>query len=145
MSAKALCAIFDDGTLRAYQIDMFSNGHIAQAASLNLNGIPQALAVQPNSERVYVVTSTGVTGFSIDPNAGTLSPINSATIAMADIDGIYIEPSGNFLYVTTSPQGSTGGVYGYSIAPDGSLAILGTAPLVLSMQPTSMAFKSLVQ
>jgi 6-phosphogluconolactonase (cycloisomerase 2 family) len=145
MSAKTLCAIFDDGTLRSYQIDMFSNGHIAQAASVNLNGIPQALAVQPNSERVYVVTSAGITGFSIDPNAGTLSPINSATIAMADMNGIHVEPSGNFLYVTTSPQGSTGGVYGYSIAPDGSLATLGTAPLVLSMQPTSMAFKSLVQ
>jgi 6-phosphogluconolactonase (cycloisomerase 2 family) len=145
MSAKTLCAIFDDGTLRAYQIDMFSNGHIAQAAPVTLSGLPQALAVQPNAERVYVATSTGIRGFSIDPNTGHLSPINAATITMADTNGIYIEPSGKFLYTTTNPQGSTGGVYGYSIAPDGSLAPLGTTPLVLSIQPTSMAFKSIIQ
>jgi 6-phosphogluconolactonase (cycloisomerase 2 family) len=145
MSAKILWAVFDDGTLRAYQIDMFSNGHIAQAASVNLSGMPQALAVQPNSERVYVATSSGIAGFSINPNTGNLSPINAAAIAMANINEIYIEPSGKFLYIATNPQGSTGGVYGYSIAADGSLAPLGSNPLVLSMQPTSMAFKSIVR
>jgi len=145
MSARTLCAVFDDGTLHSYQIDMSSNGHIAQAASVNLNGIPQALAVQPNSERVYTATNSGVAGFSIDPNTGSLSPIAAATVTMADINGIYIEPSGTYLYVTTNPQGSTGGVYGYSIAASGSLAPLGATPLVLSMQPTSMAFKSIVQ
>lgn len=145
MSAKTLCAIFDDSTLRAYQIDMFSNGHIAQAASVTLNGIPQGLAVQPNAERVYVATNTGIAGFSISPNSGGLSPITAATITMADINGIYIEPSGKFLYITTSPEGSTGGVYGYSIEADGVLTPLGTTPLVPSLQPTSMAFKSIVQ
>lgn len=145
MTAKVLCAIFDDNTLRTYQIDMFSNGHIAQIASVTLNGTPQALAIQPNAERVYIATNSGIEGFSIDPSTANLNQISGATIASANLNGIYVEPAGKFLYITTNPQGSSGGVYGYSIAPDGSLVSLGTTPLVLSLQPTSMAFKSIVQ
>lgn len=144
MSAKVLSGIFDDGTLRAYQIDMYSSGHIAQAATVTLSGTPQALAMQPNAERVYVATNGGVQGFTIDPSTGKLNPISGATIGKTDLNGIYIEPAGKFLYITTSPQGSPGGVYGYSIAADGALSALAATPLVPSMQPASMAFKSIV-
>src|SRR5262249_10854101 len=106
-----------------------------------LAGQPSGLTVEPTGKYVYVSTSTGVSALSISPSSGTLSsiPLNP-TITLPNARGVYAEPSGHYLYLTTGASGVPGAVFVYSIASDGNLTAVASQPLATPNLPSSMAF-----
>jgi 6-phosphogluconolactonase (cycloisomerase 2 family) len=135
-----------DQTLRSYAIDYYSGGHIAKAYSVPLAGSPTGLAVDPRGQFVYTSDSTGVNAFSVNAANGALTPVAlSPAITTPNINGVYAEPSGQYLYVTTGSTSLPGAVYGYAIGPMGNLTALPGNPVLTSIVPTSMAFADDIQ
>lgn len=133
-----LCA---DQTLRVFAIDYASGGHISQVASTSLSGQPVKLAVEPTGHFVYTTDSSGVSAFSVDALTGALSPVPlNPPITTANITGIYAEPAGQYLYVTTGATNSPGAVFGYTIGQDGNLSAISPNALATPLLPSSMAF-----
>src|SRR5215472_1775474 len=69
---------------------------------------------------------------------------SSPAISFSNCSGVWVEPSGKYLYATTSTSNS-GAIYGYQINADGSLTALASNALVSSNQPAAMTFKALIQ
>jgi len=136
-----LYVLCGDRTLRTFATDYASGGHIAQVASVPLPGQPSGAAVEPTGRFVYTSDSTGVSAFSADTQTGalTLLPL-TPTITLANITGIYVEPSGQYLYVTTGAQNVGGAVFAYSIGPNGNLTSVSAQPVASPVLPSSMAF-----
>src|SRR5581483_8310442 len=89
------------------------------------------IAVSQNDKFLYVATSTGIMGYTIDPTTGALSLIAGSPFA-ANISGVVLAaPASGFLYeiaqnTTSTP---THGTYGYSIDPTtGALTALSGSP-----------------
>jgi DNA-binding beta-propeller fold protein YncE len=115
-------------------------------ASAPLAGQPSGLAVEPNGQFVYTADSNDVSAFSVDPANGSLSPVTlSPAITLANITGVYVEPAGHYLYVTTGSQTVAGAVYGFSIGSNGNLTAVSAQPLATPKLPSSMAFKDDIQ
>jgi len=136
-----LYVLCDDSTLRAFAIDYFSGGHIAQVASVPLVGQPSGLAVEPTGRFVYTSDSTGVKAFSVDAQSGAFTSVAlNPAITLVNITGVFTEPAGQYLYVTTGAQNVAGAVFGYSISSTGNLTPLSTQPLASPLLPASMVF-----
>jgi 6-phosphogluconolactonase (cycloisomerase 2 family) len=137
-----LYVLCGDQTLRVFAIDYFSAGHIAQVASVPLNGQSSGLAVEPTGRFVYTSDSAGVSAFSVNSQTGALTsvPLNPA-ITLTNITGVYAEPAGQYLYVTTGAQNVAGAVFAYSISSSGNLLPVSTQPVATPTLPTSMVFK----
>jgi 6-phosphogluconolactonase len=129
-----------DQTLRVMKVDYFNLGALTQVASVQLGSLPTGLTVSPNGNFVYASESAGVSAFSVN-GAGALTsvPLNSA-ISLANINGVYAEPSGRFVYVTTGTQTVPGAVFGFTVNSDGTLTAISAQPLATPKLPTSMAF-----
>lgn len=138
-----LYVLCGDQTLRVFAIDYFSGGHIAQLSSTALAGQPVGLAAAPTGRFVYVADTSGLTAFSVNAQTGMLTAIPlSPAISPVNINGVYVEPSGKTLYVTTSTSKVGGSVLGFSIKPDGTLTALPGNPLATPNQPSSMVFSA---
>jgi 6-phosphogluconolactonase len=136
-----LYVLCSDQTLRAFAIDYNSGGHIAQVTSVPLAASPSGLAVEPKGQFVYTSDSIGVKAFSVDATSGALSPVTlNPAITFANITGVYAEPAGQYLYVTTGAQNVAGAVYAYSIGSTGNLTAISTQPVATPLLPSSMAF-----
>lgn len=141
-----LYVLCGDQTLRSYAIDYFSSGHISQVSSVPLAGLPTGLAVEASGKYVYTSDSTGVSAFSVDSITGALTPVAlNPAVTTANVNGVYAEPGGQYLYVTTGTQTTPGAVYGYSIGSGGNLTPLSGNPLLTAIVPTSMAFTDDIQ
>jgi 6-phosphogluconolactonase (cycloisomerase 2 family) len=141
-----LYVLSSDQMLRAFSIDYRSGGHLTSVASAPLAGRPASLAVEPNGQFVYTADSTGVSAFSVDPASGSLSPVTvSPAITFANITGVFVDPAGQYLYVTTGSQTVAGAVYGFSIGSNGNLTAVSAQPLATPKLPLSMAFKDEIQ
>jgi 6-phosphogluconolactonase (cycloisomerase 2 family) len=137
-----LYAVADDQTLQVYAVDYLSGGHIAKVASVNLSGQPAGVAAEPTGRYVYAADATGVKAFSLDMQSGALTPIPlSPAISLSNIAGVFIEPSGKFLYVITSTAG-VGAVFAYTINSDGTLTAVSATPVATPNQPSSMTFSA---
>jgi 6-phosphogluconolactonase len=136
-----LYVLCSDQTLRAFAIDYSSGGHIAQVTSVPLPGSPSGLSVEPKGQFVYTSDSTGVSAFSVNATSGALSPVTlNPASTLANITGIYAEPAGQYLYVTTGAQNVPGAVYAYSIGSTGNLTTVSSQPVATPVLPSSMAF-----
>jgi 6-phosphogluconolactonase (cycloisomerase 2 family) len=130
-----------DKTLRTYGVDYFSGGHIAKVSQVILSGQPVALAALPTGRFVYVADIGNISAFSVDPGSGALAPITmNPAIQLSPIVGLYAEPSGKFLYVTTNV-----GVFGYAINADGTLTPVSAGAVAASNHPSSMSFSVSLQ
>lgn len=131
--------------MRVFSIDYFSGGHIAQLTSTALAGLPVGIAVEPTDKFIYVADTSGLSAYSVNTQTGALTKIAlTPAIAPAGINGVYVEPSGKTLYVTTSIAGG-GSILGFTINTDGTLTALAGNPLATPNQPSSMVFSAVVQ
>lgn len=144
-NGEFLYVLCGDQTVRVFSIDYFSGGHIAQLTSTPLLGQPAGIAVDPTDQFVYVADSSGLSAFSVNTQTGVLTKITLApAIAPPGINGVYVEPSGKTLYVTTSTTGA-GSILGFTINNDGTLTALAGNPLATPNQPSSIVFSAVVQ
>jgi 6-phosphogluconolactonase (cycloisomerase 2 family) len=136
-----LYVLCGDDTLRVFAIDYASGGHIAQVANVPLTGQPSGLSVEPTGRFVYTSDSTGARAFSVNAKTGALTsvPLNPA-ITLANITGVYAEPAGRYLYVSTGAAKVPGAVFAYSINLDGTLTPVSPQPVATPTLPSSMVF-----
>jgi 6-phosphogluconolactonase (cycloisomerase 2 family) len=140
-----LYVIADDQTLQVYAVDYFSGGHLAKLTSVSLSGQPAGVAAEPAGRYVYAADATGVKAFSLSPQSGVLTAITlSPAISLSNVAGLYIDPTGKYLYVTTTTAGA-GAVFAYTINSDGTLTAISTSPLATPNQPSSMTFAATIQ
>ncbi len=103
-------------------------GLLTDSASASLTGTATTIAIDPSAHFVYAAGPAGLDAFSIDPQTLALSPISlSLSISLANATGVYIDPSGKFLYVPVS--GSVNALYLFTINNDGTLASAATNPV----------------
>jgi len=72
---------------------------------------PLSLASDPHNRFLYIANSFSISGYSIDPIAGTLSPLPSSPFSAPTPWAVAVHPSGKFLYAA----GGTSGVALYSL------------------------------
>jgi 6-phosphogluconolactonase (cycloisomerase 2 family) len=108
-----------DSTLSAYRIDgatglLTSNGTISVGDGI----YPGALATDPLHKFLYAgnLNNLSMSGFTIDPAAGTLSPLLNSPFSTQFPWAIAVHPSGKFLYVASGP----GNVLVYSLDASGT-------------------------
>lgn len=136
-----LYAVCSDHTLRVFGINYYSGGQITQVYSQGLAVQPTGLTVEPTGRFLYTSDGAGVSAFSVDPQTGALTAVSLIPpITLSNTMGIYAEPAGQYLYVTTSAQSGPGAVYGYVIQSDGTLTSMPANPLANPNLPTSMTF-----
>jgi hypothetical protein len=72
----------------------------------------------------------------VNAQSGALTPVPlSPVISLANIAGLYAEPSGKFLYITTDMA-----VFAYAINVDGTLAPVVPVAVATLNHPSSMSF-----
>lgn len=86
------------------------------------------LAVSQNDKYLYVATSMGIAGYSIDAGTGALTAINGSPFgASAGSASAVVAPASGFLYETVT--GSTAAISGYSIdSSTGALTAIAGSP-----------------
>jgi 6-phosphogluconolactonase (cycloisomerase 2 family) len=138
-----LYALCDDQTLRVFSIDYASAGHLTQISSVALAAQGVGVTAMSTGNLVYVATTAGVTGYSLNRSTGglTSAPLGSS-VNLSNANGIYSDPSGDFLYATTSTVGS-GAIYGYKVDRVGVLTALGA--VATPNQPSSMTFTTKIE
>ena len=109
----------DDSTLSAYRIDggtglLTSNG----TSSVGDRNYPGALATDPSQKFLYAgnLNNFSMSGFAIDPAAGTLAPLPNSPFSTQFPWAIAVHPSGKFLYVASGP----GSILVYSLDASGT-------------------------
>ncbi len=106
-----------DSTLSAYRIDG-STGVLTTNGTITLGdpNHPVALASDPLHKFLYAanLNNFSMSGFAIDPAAGTLAPLSGSPFSTQFPWAISVHPSSKFLYVASGP----GSVLVYSL--DGS-------------------------
>src|SRR5690242_16324606 len=89
------------------------------------------IAVSQDDKFLYVATSTGIMGYTIDASTGALTMIAGSPFAGTVPAFALVAPASGYLYETaqTSTGPSTTGIYGYSIdATTGALTPIAGAP-----------------
>lgn len=134
----------DDGKLHMF----WNNGQgtltdESDGTLLSMNTV--SVAVDPTSQFVYAAGPAGLNAFSIDMNAGTLTPISlNLGVSLQNATGVYIEPAGKYLYVSVS-SGTTNALYLFTINSDGTLTASTANPIATPNHATSMVFQATVQ
>jgi hypothetical protein len=73
--------------------------------------------------------------------SGALTPVSlNPPVTLPNITGIYAEPAGQYLYITTGSQTVPGAVFAYSINADGTLTAVSSLPVATPKLPSSMVF-----
>lgn len=134
----------DDG-----RIHLFSSnglGALTDVADGTLLGTNTAsVAVDPWSRFVYAAGPAGLSAFSIDLTADTLTPIQlSLAVSLANATGVFEDPSGQFLYVSVSGS-TTNALYLFTINSDGTLTASSENPVATPNHVTSMVFRAAIQ
>jgi 6-phosphogluconolactonase (cycloisomerase 2 family) len=141
-----LYVLCSDQMIRVFSVSYFAGGLLTQVASASVAGQPSGLTVEPGGHFVYTADSTGVSGFAVNAQTGALTALSlNPAIALSNTTGVYAEPGGSYLYVTTGSQTVPGAVLGYSIQTDGTLTAISATPLATPKLPTSMAFTDNIQ
>lgn len=141
-----LYVVCGDQMLRVFTIDYFSGGVIAQVASVPLAGQPSGLTAEPKGRFVYTSDSIGVSAFAVNAQTGGLTAVPlSPAITLSNTTGVYAEPAGQYLYITTGAQNVQGAVYGFSILSDGTLTAISSSALATPKLPSSMVFSDSIQ
>jgi beta-lactam-binding protein with PASTA domain len=98
------------------------------------------------------VGSAAISAFSVDPTSGALTALNPATIQVVpnptrpgELNGLAVDPSGNFLYAMGNyvdpNKGVLTGLYAYAINPaNGSLTPVAGSPFPSGELPEAIAF-----
>jgi 6-phosphogluconolactonase (cycloisomerase 2 family) len=107
---------------------------------------PSGLTAEPTGHFLYTSGGAGVNAYSVNAQTGALTavPLNPA-ITLSNTTGIFVEPAGQYLYVTTCAQNVPGAVYGFSIHSDGTLTAIFANPVATPNLPTSMTFSDIIQ
>ncbi len=119
------------------------------ASSFAAGSRPHDVAVDPKGRFAYVAncgsgqgcTGTGsgsVTGYSIDPVTGALTPVpGSPFLAGLNPTSVTADPTGRYVYVTNTGSGN---VSAFSIDPNsGALSPVPGSPFQVGTQPTSLS------
>lgn len=132
-----------DYELRMLTVDL--NGNMTDTADVALPATPTSLAVEPTGKTIYVTSTAGITAFTINQQAGTFTALPlSISVSLANATGVYIDPSGKYLYVSVS-NSTTNALYLFTINPDGTLSSSSTNPVATPDVATSMAFHATIQ
>lgn len=138
----------DNGTkIHAFTIDQTSGQLKEVAGSPFSTGFATGsaypdIAVDAASAHLYLASAGDgkVAGFSIDQTTGALTALPGSPYASgANASGIpAFSPDGKHLYVVD--DNATGGVFGYTIAADGSLSPISTTPFPSGPNPYWISF-----
>ncbi|HEY1936325.1 MAG TPA: beta-propeller fold lactonase family protein [Candidatus Angelobacter sp.] len=134
-----LYVLCNDQTLRVFAIDYFSGGHLAQVSSTSLSGPASGIATEFSGRYIYAAGANGLSAFAVSPIGALTSIPLPPGIAPTGLTGVYVEPSGQFLYITANSP-APGAVFAFSINPDGTLKAVSPNPVAVLAQPSSMAF-----
>lgn len=131
------------------KLHMFSSnglGTLADVADGTLLGNNTvSVAIDPTSHFVYAAGPAGLNALSIDPNAGTLTPIAlNVGVSLQNATCVSIDPTGKNLYVAVS-NGTTNALYLFTINSDGTLTASSANPVAAPNQATSIVFQATVQ
>jgi glucose dehydrogenase len=86
--------------------------------------------------------STGARAFSVNAQTGALTSVPmSPAITLANVTGMYAEPAGQYMYISTGAKNVAGAVFAYSISSSGNLTAVSTLPVATPILPSSMAFR----
>jgi 6-phosphogluconolactonase (cycloisomerase 2 family) len=140
-----LYVVSNDQSLVSYAVDYYSGAHLSAVSSLSLGVDPLAIAVEPTGHFVYVASTGGISAVGVDPKSGTLTALTlNPPVTIPNTNGVYVDPSGKYLYVTTASSNG-GAVYGFSIGADGNLTPLASSQVAAPNQPSSLAFRTVVR
>jgi 6-phosphogluconolactonase (cycloisomerase 2 family) len=104
-----------------------------------------AVAVEQSGHFVYAAGPAGLNGFSFNAQNNTLTALTlSIPVSLLNATGVFIDPSGKYLYVAVS-GGGTNALYLFSINADGTLTASGSNPVATPNDATSMVFSATVQ
>ncbi|HET8637699.1 MAG TPA: beta-propeller fold lactonase family protein [Acidobacteriaceae bacterium] len=133
----------DDKQLRMLTVN--SNGTFTDTFDISLPDTPNSVAVEPAGQTAYVTSASGITAFTINQQAETMTelPLNVSG-SLANATGVFIDPSGKYLYVAVSSSMSNA-LYLFTIHTDGTLSSAPTEPVATPNKVTSMAFHTQVQ
>jgi DNA-binding beta-propeller fold protein YncE len=134
----------DDGKL--HLLSSNGMGNLSEVATGTLGGTNTlSVALDPLSRFVYAAGPAGLNAFTIDATAGNLTPISlDLPVALANATGVFLDPSGNFLYVPIS-SGSMNALYLFMVKTDGTLTLNNAQPMQSPNHVTSMVFSATVQ
>lgn len=95
-------------------------GALTQFGTASTNGNNDDVAITPSGAFVYILGygDKSVSAFAVDPTSGVLTEIDGSPFATGDSDALYSEvvsPNGQFLFVTTYIDGSSGFTNVFSI------------------------------
>jgi 6-phosphogluconolactonase (cycloisomerase 2 family) len=120
-------------------------GLLTDTSDAALSGSESSLAIDPGGHFVYTAGAAGLNAFSINQTTHILAPITlNLPVSLANATGVFIEPSGQFLYVSVSTS-SLNALYRFSINTDGTLTASSTAPVATPNHATSMVFSEQIQ
>ena len=132
-----------DNKLHMLTVD--TSGQLTDTFDVSLTGVPTSVAVEPSGHYVYVANATGLSAFTVNRHAGTLTALTlSPSASLANATGVYIEPSGQYLYTSVSSS-SANNLYVFAIQADGTLSSISTATIQTSDRVTGMVFHSQIQ
>lgn len=116
---------------------------VATGALASANTV--SVALDPFSRFAYAAGPAGLNAFTIDATAGTLTSLSlDLPVSLADATGVWLDPSGNFLYVAVS-SGTVNALYLFTVNPDGTLTASNANPVSSPNHVTSMVFRATVQ
>jgi 6-phosphogluconolactonase (cycloisomerase 2 family) len=120
-------------------------GLLTDSSDAALAGSSSSVAVEPGGHFVYAAGAAGLSAFSVDQTKHALAPITlSLPVSLANATGVFIDPSGQFLYVSVTTS-SLNAMYRFSINTDGTVSATSTAPVALPNHATSMVFSEQIQ
>jgi 6-phosphogluconolactonase (cycloisomerase 2 family) len=120
-------------------------GQLTDSSHPLLPGIASSIAVEPTGHFVYAAGSSGLSAFSINSQTQALAPVTlNLPVSLASANGVYIDPSGKFLYVSVSSS-NVNALYLFTINGDGTLSSTSAAPVATPNHATSMVFSAQVQ
>src|SRR5579859_2862025 len=141
--------VVDGGTtnlLNAFKIDGTTGAlsTIASSPTIATGSGPFGIAVTPNGKYVYVTNSgdSTLSAYKIGSDGGLTSIVLSGSVATTlNVPEIpAIDPTSTFLYVPNlSPAPTPGTVSGFTIAADGTLALVGAAATTAGVSPFGTA------
>jgi 6-phosphogluconolactonase (cycloisomerase 2 family) len=133
-----LYVLCNDQTLHVFAIDYFSGGHLAEVASTTATQA-SGIATEPTGRFLYAAGANSISAFSVAQSGALTSIPLTPAIAPAAITGIYAEPSGKYLYLTTSAP-APGAVFAFSINQNGTLTAVSQNAVATPNQASGMAF-----
>jgi 6-phosphogluconolactonase (cycloisomerase 2 family) len=144
VNGEYLYVLCDDNTVRAFSIDYYSGGHIKEVSYVTLTGTATGLTASQTGRLLYATDSLGVHGYVVSSTGVISAGVSGSSAILSNVNGVYADPSGLFLYATTSTAGA-GYVYGYALDPFGVLTAIAANPIATSNQPSSVSFRTSIQ